>query len=157
MVRPFPHSTTPRPRDGEGFSRSCIPPSLGLRDGPGDEAGPTLQLGLAVHAGVHVELADLSAKARRVWHDFVKVDVLGEAVEQAAEPPLRARVLRDVGVLWISDDAPGVRQLAPHLERSGEGNGRVLVGGAAEQRPLEGWVETVAPLLDVARETALSR
>ena len=109
------------------------PSFIGSSRRPGDEGGPTLQRGLAAHAVARVELADFPENARRIGHDGVEVDVLGGAVEQAAERQQRARVPRDVGVLRIGDDAPAVRKLAPDLEKSGEGIAHVLADGAEEQ------------------------
>ena len=127
-------------------------PSLGPGGGPADEGRRALQRRLAAHARADEELADLAPEPRRIGHDGVEVDVLGEAVERPAERHQRARVLRDVGVLGVVDDGPGMGQLTPDLEEGGELDRRGLADGAPEQRALDRRVEAVAAVHDVAGE-----
>ena len=61
------------------------------------------------------ELADLAAQGRGVGDDGTEIDVVGHAVEGAAERDERAGVVGRDRVLGIVDDRPGMGQLAPDL------------------------------------------
>ena len=67
---------------------------LGAGGGPADEGGGALQVRVAADAGADEKLADLAAQARGVGDDGAEIDVVGHAVERAAERDQRAGVLR---------------------------------------------------------------
>ena len=66
---------------------------LRARGGPADEGGRALQVGIAADAGADQELADLAAQALGVGDDRGQRDVVGHAVERAAERDQRARIV----------------------------------------------------------------
>ena len=68
---------------------------LGPGGGPADEGGRALQVRVAADARADEELADLAAQARGVGDDGAEIDVVGHAVERAAERDQRAGVLRN--------------------------------------------------------------
>ena len=76
---------------------------LGPGGGPADEGVGVLERGLAAHAGADEELAHLAPQPHGVGDDRAEVDVVGHAVERAAERDQRARVDWHVGVLGIVD------------------------------------------------------
>ena len=125
---------------------------MGPGGGPADEGRGVLQGRVASHARADEELADLAPEPRRVSDDGAEIDVVGEAVERAAERDQRARVVGDGGVLGIVDDGPGMGELAPDLEEGGELDRRRLADGAPEQRTLGGRIEAIAVLQDVRDE-----
>ena len=73
-----------------------------------------------------------------IGDDGAEIDVVGHAVERAAERDQRAGVLRHHGVLGIVDDGTGMGQLAPDLEEGGKLDRGGLAHGAAEERALDG-------------------
>ena len=125
---------------------------LGAGGGPADEGGRALQVRVAPDAGADEELADLAAQARGVGDDGAEVDVVGHAVERAAERDQRAGVVRHHGVLRIVDDRPGMGQLAPDLQERPELDRRGLAHGAPEERPFGDGIEVPAVLQDAGDE-----
>ena len=97
-------------------------------------------------AGADEELAELAPESHGVGNDGAEIDVVGHAVERAAERDQRAGVVRDDGILRIVDDGSGVRQFPPHLEEGRELDGGGFAHGAPEQRALDRRVEAVAAL-----------
>ena len=95
------------------------------------------------------ELADLAAQGRGVGDDGTEIDVVGHAVEGAAERDERSGVVGRDRVLGIVDDRPGMGQLAPDLKEGRELDGRRFADGAPEQRALNGRVEAVPAVHDV--------
>ena len=68
------------------------------------------RVGIAPDAGPHQELADLAAQALGVGDDRGQRDVVGHAVERAAERDQRARIVRHDRVLGIVEHGPGSRE-----------------------------------------------
>ena len=111
-----------------------------------------LECGVAADARADEELADLAPEARCIGDDGAEIDVVGEAVERAAERNQRAGVVGNGGVLGIVDDGLGMGKLAPDLEEGGELDGGGLADGAPEESALGSRIETIAVLQDVGNE-----